>query len=58
MPPPLHDVAPVRLCGDDAGMSAVGTDQPNSGGPTDLADLVDFPRETLEIELKQWIDLN
>ncbi|MGK2912070.1 MAG: AlbA family DNA-binding domain-containing protein [Sphingobium sp.] len=38
-------------------MSAVGTDQRNSEGRTDLVDLVDFPRETLEIELKQWIDL-
>jgi hypothetical protein len=24
---------------------------------TDLADYVDFPRETLDVELKQWIDL-
>ncbi|MDQ3082381.1 MAG: ATP-binding protein [Gemmatimonadota bacterium] len=58
MPPQLHDVAPIRRCGDDAGMSAVGTYQRDSGGPTDLTDLVDFPRETLEIELKQWIDLS
>lgn len=31
---------------------------PKNEGPTgDLADLVDFPRETLDIELKDWVDL-
>lgn len=28
-----------------------------SEDPTDLTDLVDYPRETLDIELKRWIDL-
>lgn len=41
----------------NANMSMDGTDKGSSGGQTDLTDLVDFPRETLEIELKQWIDL-
>lgn len=38
-------------------MSANGNDLAVDGGSTDLTDLVDFPRETLEIELKQWINL-
>lgn len=38
-------------------MNANGNDQASGGGSTDLTDLVDFPRETLDIELKQWIDL-
>lgn len=29
-----------------------------AGEPSDLTDLVDYPRETLDIELKEWIDLN
>jgi hypothetical protein len=48
---------PVERSSDYADVSAVEPDEGNSGGPTDLVDLVDFPRETLEIELKQWIDL-
>lgn len=31
--------------------------QTDSIGRTDLQDLVDYPRETLDIELKEWIDL-
>lgn len=38
-------------------MSAVRTDLAENGGLSDLTDLVDFPRETLEIELKRWLDL-
>lgn len=29
----------------------------DGGGHSDLTDLVDYPRETLDIELKEWIDL-
>ncbi len=57
MPTALHDVVPVERPVDNADMSANETDQVSGGGSTDLTDLVDFPRETLEIELKQWIDL-
>jgi hypothetical protein len=53
----LHDVVPAERTGDNADMSANGNHQGSSGDATDLTDLVDFPRETLEIELKQWIDL-
>lgn len=33
------------------------TEKTVTGASSDLTDLVDYPRETLDIELKQWIDL-
>jgi hypothetical protein len=47
----------LLLSGNGDDMDAVQTDPSTNGGMSDLTDLVDFPRETLEIELKQWIDL-
>ena len=32
-------------------------EQSSGGSNKDLVDLVDYPRETLDIELKEWIDL-
>jgi hypothetical protein len=36
---------------------ATMAEQGTSAGRSDLTDLVDYPRETLDIELKTWIDL-